>query len=488
MPVTTPSRTSKAAEEMPASELQGLVKTAEAETKRTTAAEGLLPLKEKAADADDPETATDERGSVTPARPRKARRDASDAAAAAAAGRHISSLGDDILLEIFLRLPSLATLVRAAYTCRLWRRAVASSPAFRRRFRALHPPPLLGFFVNSQNVPSFPVFVPTRPRDLDLAAAVRGGDFFLTSLQGRPEEPICWEIIDCRGGNILLLNSADKMLALLNPLTRQRERILNPVPQGVYHDFVYNDVGSIFCSDEDPMSFLVAFLAFDESRSRIQAAVFASGTRVWSATPWVDFSAMPYGDNLPNEFCGSGVLHVVHPDRTCIISLDTATMELSMAKLPQCLIHSFAFGGPNDGANCIVYSDGSNVGVLMHIRDDDGVERWVEDRVTPMDTELKRVLSNQFDEEIELHVLEVWDGYAYLTTSAFNTSTQQQCWFLSLCLETMKLEKLFRRKFDRDVYLYFMPWPASLLGNCKIFAWEDTPLASGTCEEKETRI
>ena len=45
----------------------------------------------------------------------------------------ISWLGQDQLLEIFLRLPSLPALVRAKLTCRSWLRS------FRNLFRALHP-------------------------------------------------------------------------------------------------------------------------------------------------------------------------------------------------------------------------------------------------------------------------------------------------------------------------------------------------------------
>jgi hypothetical protein len=146
-----------------------------------------------------------------------------------------------VVLEIFLRLSSLATLVRAALTCRAWRRAVASSPDFRRRFRTLHPaPPLLGIFIDSIKIdalyrpPCGPSFVAGGFRAWDLAGAVRGGDFFLTSLMERSTKNSYpyWEILDCRGGRILLTDAHDEDTPLI---------VLNPLMRRSAHEFRYPD-------------------------------------------------------------------------------------------------------------------------------------------------------------------------------------------------------------------------------------------------------
>ncbi|RLN23000.1 hypothetical protein C2845_PM07G14890 [Panicum miliaceum] len=392
----------------------------------------------------------------------------------------------------------LATLVRAALTCRAWRRAVASSPSFRRRFRAVHPPPLLGLFfeapgpVQTPNTPAFPTFVPARRRDRDLTAAVRGGDFFLTSLEDLPDEGPCWYIVDRCRGCVLLVNWDDDSLVVFNPLTRQIEDVFDLGPEDMFDDsrghYAQLNPRLLF-SDEDPTSFRVVLLVHDECR--IRATVFSPDTWEWLVLPWVDVPASS-GDDVcwiqqEDGMQANGFLYWVYEDKRYLVSLDTATMEFCVTELPHCLRDStFDIGETKDGATCIVYSDQLNVGVLMHTRDDDGVEKWVLDRVVPLDRELERVLrvglddgtvlNNLVADHNDLSVLAVQDGYVYLLSiSSMHNDPQTPCWFLSLCLESMRLERLFRRSFDNAVHPYIMAWPPSLVGNYGGFALQDAP-------------
>jgi hypothetical protein len=103
----------------------------------------------------------------------------------------VKSLSNDLLLTIFIHLLSLAVLMGAALTCHVWRRAVASSSAFRRLFCELHTEPLLRCFfetpdvVETPVVPAFPSFTPVRRGDWDFTTAIYGNDSYLTSIEER---------------------------------------------------------------------------------------------------------------------------------------------------------------------------------------------------------------------------------------------------------------------------------------------------------------
>ncbi|XP_044408954.1 uncharacterized protein [Triticum aestivum] len=96
------------------------------------------------------------------------------------AGRHspaavdpVSKVLEDnnLLAEILLRAGFPTTLVRAALVCRCWYH-LASNQGFLRRFRELHPPRLLGFYIGSilirPELVAFLCFVPMLPQPPEL--------------------------------------------------------------------------------------------------------------------------------------------------------------------------------------------------------------------------------------------------------------------------------------------------------------------------------
>jgi hypothetical protein len=82
------------------------------------------------------------------------------------------------------------------------------------------------------------------------------------------------------------------------------------------------------------------------------------------------------------------------------------------------------------------------------------------------------VVDHLVDVPSALSVFAVRDGYVYLATLADNP--QSPCWLLSLCLETMSLERLFKNMFEDAAHPYIMVWPP-LVGNYGRFAVEDAP-------------
>nr|CAB3479845.1 unnamed protein product [Digitaria exilis] len=345
---------------------------------------------------------------------------------AAVGGRHISSLCDDLLLEIFLRLPSVATLIRAACTCPAWRRAMSSSPDFRRRFRSLHPSPLLGLFTSDASDASSIIvaFVPALPHDDDdLAAAIRGGDFSLPDAGGGGG----WRLVSnsCQFGNLLLYNRQDKSHAVINPYTtRQGEGRRRLVLDLLVSR---NMTGRYFAAAV--LSSSSRLMLLDNALSKMKATIFSMETgEVCSATPWVDIPACPdkVDGRVPyGMICvqSDGSVYYLCENWAYIASIDTSTMGITVVKLPpQCVSRGSLgkVGETKDGETCLVYSNRRDVGVLMQTRGDgaDGTQKWVLDRVVSMDAELRRVLpAGQFDARGCVRVMAVRNGYVYLSTS-----------------------------------------------------------------------
>ncbi|XP_037408164.1 uncharacterized protein LOC119270275 isoform X2 [Triticum dicoccoides] len=90
---------------------------------------------------------------------------------------------DNLLREIIVRVGFPTSLVRAAGVCTRWL-SHASDRALLRRFRELHPPRLLGFYLANRERPGGARFLPVLPLPPDLAAVVRRASFSLDTHDG----------------------------------------------------------------------------------------------------------------------------------------------------------------------------------------------------------------------------------------------------------------------------------------------------------------
>uniref|UniRef100_A0ACD5WJW7 Uncharacterized protein n=1 Tax=Avena sativa TaxID=4498 RepID=A0ACD5WJW7_AVESA len=349
----------------------------------------------------------------------------------------IFSLTDDDLREIFLRLPDLPALVRAAFTCRPWLHAVRSSAPFRRLFRALHPAPLIGLFLEIDNG-GVPSFLPLRRSDPVVAAALRRGDFFLTSL---PPVSTGWGLVDCRGGYVLLWDGMpDKpSVAALNPMTWTVD-VLPPVPAkisaGSTLDFAVLGF-HLLCSEESPWSFRVACVCSD--RHRVRVAVFSSETWKWAIRPWVDVGGNCSLKYMAGTLVG-GSIFWPYQGEARMIRIDTATMDITFVDLPPLVEvagQNFAVGETRNGELCIIYE----LGFFLHV--------WTRRSVDGT--------------ELDLKIVQVRSGLVHLSSTCITHAGTLHGWLFSLPLDTIELELLLEGSFDGDAHLYNMAWPPSLV-------------------------
>jgi hypothetical protein len=141
----------------------------------------------------------------------------------------------EILEDIFLRLDAAADLARASAACTTFHRVV-SARRFLRRFRSLHPPPVLGFLESDEPGAFYRADPPHRSapaaRALDRAA-----DFSFSFLLN-PTTPYSslsvWNVCDARDGRVLLYKHAGEAgafadLVVCDPLHRRYVQ-LPPIP------------------------------------------------------------------------------------------------------------------------------------------------------------------------------------------------------------------------------------------------------------------
>ncbi|KAM0913102.1 hypothetical protein ACQ4PT_012376 [Festuca glaucescens] len=385
----------------------------------------------------------------------------------------ISCLGDDLLCEIFLRLPALPSLVRAAFACRAFRCVIRSSPAFRRSFRALHAPPLLTFFLEPdfEVAPAFPCRWRSCDPYLDEA------DFFDVYLSRHGDANATgWEIQyparSCHGYFILDKVSRSNN-TYYNPLTHvsgSTSAYYNPLSQALYLDLGYIDLHFYTLSSEDSQAppRVVCFIYVCEGWAC--PAVFSSDTMEWQIFPRIWLHML--GDAMTGRVM-RGLIWWPNGMFDQIGVLDTATFHFSLIDVPKPLMTerddvTYKLGETKDGKLCLVdIKDDKLVSYFLTADDDSVIKRWMLYKEFPLHPIVKNFTVCSMDEEechVRVQVVAVIDGFVYLSIMCCKDTHCCEL-YLSLCLETSEMSELFKDAYrdNLQVHPYVMAWPPSLL-------------------------
>ncbi|CAL5091020.1 unnamed protein product [Urochloa decumbens] len=244
------------------------------------------------------------------------------------------ALPDAILELVLLCLDSLPCLLRAAATCKRWRRIISSDA-----FRAIHKtPPLLiaGSYYNDETF-ARPRFVPLP----SAAAAVNAAHFSLDFLHGDDDDDdrTNWSVKDSHGSLLLLVREScgggrtkRSDLIVCEPLTRRHEAIPLPLlaPPATYlgATTVFLDAGGGAAATG--MSNFKVLCLVDEAY-HIRAITFTSGSSS-SAYSRRETSI----DRRPalHYFGVAGGRRYWHDGNKRVLALDEMTLELSSFVLP----------------------------------------------------------------------------------------------------------------------------------------------------------
>lgn len=261
------------------------------------------------------------------------------------------NLSDELVESVLLRLDSSVSLIRAASTCKSWRRIVADA-GFLRRFRGLHEPTVAGYYFDSRAESPFATLTMGRqeealcfrPSPSAAALAIDAGSFSLAFLRDDDVLPSrwssSWSVADSRGSLVLLINLAAghapfcfPEVVVCEPLTRRHRRIL-PSPDFGTGCFFYGcyladgeAAGDSSSSSIGMSNFRVVYELYrdDGGAGLARAAVFAAGAHSWRETS-VGHAIPPFHRmSLMGRAGGSWYFH----EGSTMAVLDGSTAEFS---------------------------------------------------------------------------------------------------------------------------------------------------------------
>ncbi|CAN6173980.1 unnamed protein product [Urochloa humidicola] len=424
---------------------------------------------------------------------------------AGAAATSVRDLADDLLELVLLHLDSPVDLVRAAATCKHWRRLVAGT-AFLWRVGSLHPPRPIGTFysINPDEPRSYgqhhvwpqgdPVFVPS-------SASASDGPTGLLQLSLDFVPPVnrgARELVDGRGSLLLLLGekhrierpdcmccwiAADYMtpdLVICEPLTRQYRRI--PPPFGgrvcVLGAFLLDgdsdEAGGAAVMGMTNFRVLLVHYEYDNGHGEIYghghplASVFtcSSGNGRWHYDERDEAGVhLPSLEEVHLAGRTGGRIYWGCEDKQVMV-VDERTLGIFTMLLSEHMMNWMEFGrdnfrvvgGGHDGTVRIVHLtyDGE-LEVFGQGYGDRANDDWVPEMRVRMEEASRGLLVEHQDEEDyyarETRIIDADEALVVLL------QPNEMCPF-SVDLETMQLKREDGRKqYTGTAFPYTLPWP-----------------------------
>jgi hypothetical protein len=389
----------------------------------------------------------------------------------------VHHIPDHLLELLLLRLDSSLTILRAAFTCKRWRRIVADT-AFLTRFRSLHAAHVPGHYhvVDPYREKLTPdennhVFVPNP----STAGAIDRRHFSLDFL---PElvDSSSWELADSRGGLLLLYRSRRNRswrfrfpdLVVCEPLSRRYQGIAYPPERRLHLCFgaflldgaSVDDTGG--CIGMSNFRVIVAVYEYvNYVRGAPRACVFSSGVDGgWSLGQSAASVPLP----------AFGVLNFVGRTRWSfywamerdgvVLALDDTTAEFSLVAFPDDVVgmthewSTFWVVGGEDGAVRVVRVIDRDLVVFARLQ---GSDEWVKEKLVRL-LEAASGLPGRDETDFQQPAVIV----AANDTSVLLTP-RGETWLFSVELDTQEAERTHERnKYAGPAYPYELPWPPAL--------------------------
>ncbi|KAL6623445.1 hypothetical protein ACP70R_033324 [Stipagrostis hirtigluma subsp. patula] len=304
------------------------------------------------------------------------------------------ALPDELLEEIFLRLHEAADLARASAACASFHRIV-SDRRFLRRFRSIHPPPVLGFLdVCGSNIEFCSAQRPRRSASAARALA-QAADFTFSFLPMDSNNPNCWQVRDARNGRVLLsrraaTSSVLEDLVVCDPMHRRYVQIPS-IPADLAASTNYGGVLQMFDpflapAGEDEEESSLRVICNVVSKTNIVSFVFSSVTGNWRSIPSSSIASYEWMNILPSldRHCAGSCFGWTDFGHKVMLVLDTRLMEFSIVNLlPESQWREKAIVQAGEGRLGLVVNDYCKFDIYSKNWGDNGVgtEEWRHDMV-----------------------------------------------------------------------------------------------------------